>query len=95
AHNVKAPGLAGGYLLQRKRESSAFRIKISRWTPAFAGMTIEDFLAIDGSSITEHCYTHRLVPGALYRSPTGVALRRTQETLAKIEAAKQQFRRDV
>ncbi|HUB89159.1 MAG TPA: hypothetical protein VMA74_05445 [Dyella sp.] len=34
------------------------------------------------------CRTCHLTPGAaLYRSPSGVALRRTQETFAKIEVA--------
>jgi hypothetical protein len=42
------------------------------------------------------CYTHRRIPrAALYPSRSGVALRRTQGTLAKIEAAQQQFRREM
>ena len=34
---------------------------------------------------------HCVAPAALYRSPPDAALRRTQKTLAKIEAAQQQF----
>ncbi|WP_440268680.1 hypothetical protein [Dyella sp.] len=54
------------------------------WMPAFAGMT---------SKTVRHRESGYCVApaAALYRSPLVAALRRTQETLAKIEAAQQQF----